>query len=382
MKLKEMWKRFWTLDVHNHAGFTLVELIIVIAILAILSTGAIAGYSAYIESANKTADQAMIAEIKNVLMLKAYSEGVSNADFVILTLDGEAQVGVEGGFAEKALEEAYGSNWASALQLKSNDWLAGAFLVNLDDAALIANSTFLTTATPDGLMSAVTNLTGAASTVISGYGGDVAAKLESLGMGDVAAKLEATGLEAGTEEYNTAVSNLLVSQFAGAMNGLTVEEAMNDSLAGTALLYASLYAYCESEGDTTTMDTVNEYLASQDDMDNLTTNSFFNYISTLDSDFVAGYDDYMTNGNGNSDMEATLKIMGAVSNISSGYTSASDLSNSNLYASDAVSSQLNDYVSAIKAVAGMDANAVAALKSLDPNEVAVVITVALDGTVA
>ena len=52
MKLKNMWKRFWTLDVHNHEGFTLVELIIVIAILAILSTGAIAGYSAYVTSAN------------------------------------------------------------------------------------------------------------------------------------------------------------------------------------------------------------------------------------------------------------------------------------------------------------------------------------------
>ena len=63
MKLKNMWKRFWTLDVHNHEGFTLVELIIVIAILAILSTGAIAGYSAYVESANKTADKALMDKL-------------------------------------------------------------------------------------------------------------------------------------------------------------------------------------------------------------------------------------------------------------------------------------------------------------------------------
>ena len=63
MKLKEMWKRFWTLDVHNHEGFTLVELIIVIAILAILSTGAIAGYSAYVQKAKKAVDQQLLAEI-------------------------------------------------------------------------------------------------------------------------------------------------------------------------------------------------------------------------------------------------------------------------------------------------------------------------------
>ena len=31
MKLKNMWKRFWTLDVHNHEGFTLVELVIEVA---------------------------------------------------------------------------------------------------------------------------------------------------------------------------------------------------------------------------------------------------------------------------------------------------------------------------------------------------------------
>ena len=63
MKLKNMWKRFWTLDVHNHEGFTLVELIIVIAILAILSTGAIAGYSAYVEKANAAVDAQLLAEI-------------------------------------------------------------------------------------------------------------------------------------------------------------------------------------------------------------------------------------------------------------------------------------------------------------------------------
>ena len=63
MKLKEKMKRLWTMDVHNHEGFTLVELIIVIAILAILSGVAVAGYSAYVTKANKAADEALIHEI-------------------------------------------------------------------------------------------------------------------------------------------------------------------------------------------------------------------------------------------------------------------------------------------------------------------------------
>ena len=63
MKLREKFKRFWTMDVHNHEGFTLVELIIVIAILAILSGVAVAGYSSYIKKANKAADDSLLYEI-------------------------------------------------------------------------------------------------------------------------------------------------------------------------------------------------------------------------------------------------------------------------------------------------------------------------------
>ena len=44
-------------------GFTLVELIIVIAILAILSSVAVAGYSSYIKKANNSA---VLAELNNI----------------------------------------------------------------------------------------------------------------------------------------------------------------------------------------------------------------------------------------------------------------------------------------------------------------------------
>ena len=54
---------------HNtKKGFTLVELLVVIAILAILSTVGVAGYSAFIERANISNDQQMVAQLNNFLI--------------------------------------------------------------------------------------------------------------------------------------------------------------------------------------------------------------------------------------------------------------------------------------------------------------------------
>ena len=76
MKLKEKMKRFWTMDVHNHEGFTLVELIIVIAILAILAGVAVVGYSAYIEKANEAADNSALAQLNNAFAMACANNGV------------------------------------------------------------------------------------------------------------------------------------------------------------------------------------------------------------------------------------------------------------------------------------------------------------------
>ena len=59
----------------KNGGFTLVELIIVIAILAILSTGAIAGYSAYIQKANDAAVEAVLSDIYTSAVLANADKG-------------------------------------------------------------------------------------------------------------------------------------------------------------------------------------------------------------------------------------------------------------------------------------------------------------------
>ena len=160
MNLKKMWKRFWTMNVHNHEGFTLVELIIVIAILAILSSVAVVGYSSYVKKANKQADQTLIAEIKNALTLAYYADtfDVGETACIILSVGSDAKI--SGTNMNEALTNAFGENYASVLQLKYNGWKGGAGSVYVD----FTNSGF--NGNVDQLMGDIQDLTDAVGTFL------------------------------------------------------------------------------------------------------------------------------------------------------------------------------------------------------------------------
>ncbi len=95
----------------SNAGFTLVELIVVIAIMAILAGVGTVGYSAYIKSANKGADKKLVGEYVRAIETAGNSylveyEGVQQAadvgaqlpiGFVVLTENGTQCLYADGG---------------------------------------------------------------------------------------------------------------------------------------------------------------------------------------------------------------------------------------------------------------------------------------------
>lgn len=91
MNLKKKIGEFFTLARKNNGGFTLVELIVVIAILAILAGVAVPAYSGYIEKANMAADEQLLASLNTAFAAACTINGEDNynRNDVSITLAGE-----------------------------------------------------------------------------------------------------------------------------------------------------------------------------------------------------------------------------------------------------------------------------------------------------
>lgn len=360
MKLKEMIKRFWTLDVHNHEGFTLVELIIVIAILAILASVGVVGYSSYVKKANMQADRTLAAEIANALTLYYYANADKVTDgYVVLTPEGVACVSDDNGKA--AMDAAFGEGWENTLSLKYDGWLA--------TSEGGGNFTNIPTQTITDAVSSLTNLAGAASnankpstitTVLYSFCGQNA---------DMKAELESYE---GEDNYSDIATNLMVKYLSDELSRDNVvyddengeftyaDGSALSSGANMAMMYAMLFSMANdadnpnralAQNQLNTFTSTIQDIAEREATDANSTSVGAELDSAL-NDMLMNVDDngvpfYMiysaylgSNPNEVSDIGAALGVM---SDLAEGYTDAETLGNSDLFSSSAVVNAVNAY---------------------------------------
>lgn len=174
--MKKFWKRT--------EGFTLVELIVVIAILGILAGVGTVGYSGYIKKANMAADQQLISQMENAVLLHNYSDmfaakaGAGVLGYVVVTeeADGEASAEAKGAdpastYMADAMAAAFGADWENALALSYGKWNATSALnsmANNDYAGSVKDSTYFTKQGTKVLLGEVQNAVGKLTNLITG----------------------------------------------------------------------------------------------------------------------------------------------------------------------------------------------------------------------
>lgn len=130
---------------NNNKGFSLVELIVVIAIMAILAAVAVAGFSVYIPKAQQANDKQLAADIEYALNLAMQSNGLTAGDYVVIKLNGDAVYsnvnGSDGKTINQAMIDAYGENWQKELNLVYEDWDLGV-VANGEMMEYVTNSSF------------------------------------------------------------------------------------------------------------------------------------------------------------------------------------------------------------------------------------------------
>jgi len=187
-------------------GFTLVELIVVIAILGILAGVGTVGYSGYVKKANMAADQQLVSQVASALELQYYNvPGYVGVGAVAIT-----ETGIKAdadSFGSAAMAAAFGENWRTAGKLQYNKWPGGA----------TATATVL-----DHFATSVAN--GSATADV--YNGTIEASFED-DIEELFVKMEevATGVFSGSAAGADAVNKAAATTITSMTNQATAEKA-------------------------------------------------------------------------------------------------------------------------------------------------------------
>ena len=391
MKLRKNWKRFWTLDRHHAEGFTLVELIVVIAILAILGGVAVPAYSGYVTKANKQADLSLISEIEHALTLAGYNGTFTDGEggYVILSTEGVS--GVEAGSnLEKALIDTFGTGYADNLKLSYSNWSNNGMLdslLNADDpiaaAKNVLTSSYITGNSVEQLLSEVEDLTGVASGVIGNVFGDAAyTKTENFFQNGSSNAFTDAVEEVYGEDYDT--SKLTETELANLMVLASAKEFSNGAVGSQGGMvvadYALLVGFVSTEQGRNDPTVSAAYQDLQDALDNPEVaegGSYYQYVMEKIADCKSAIgqsavkDDYTAWMSGEGAMNtgnAFISIMDAVDNAN---ITQDDMGSPTVFTEGKGYELFNNYLDSAEMISNMDAEGISALKNVGDGTVVV-----------
>ena len=388
MKLKENFKRFWTLS-KNRKGFTLVELIVVIAILAILAGVAIPVYNGYIKKAETAGDQQLADAINTAFAAACISNGGIQEVPATITIDAEGRFYTTdaNGNIEKYNISVNSENKDAILEdfamffqgntgvFKSDAFVKHVFALPIEDGAgeeggtekevvINGNKYYVSQSAIDAFKNAtafsdnVTELQGRVDTLSGAFGDLVSGRTDELVgfFGDEYAEYIANiGAQTGTE-----MGNATVLYIAGQTSGMTAQNAYDtlytaqqamyaakqngsndvdsmlagaaaggDTLTTAALMYGAITAYTSQEGYTGNLDVTN--VKNAGDLAGL----FFE--ATGDDGFLA----YANSDAFTTDMNGYIAALDTIDQVSGELNNKDSLGNSSIWTeSDAVSALL------------------------------------------
>ena len=374
----------------NNKGFSLVELIVVIAIMAVLAAVAVIGVSVYIPKAQQAADQQMVADIQKAIDLYAQLEGAelqpgqsgyvvikktdSNGggaiSFVVMPVgaeeenpgdgsvtNGNVTVGdniADGQFVRNALISYFGENYDKELKVSYGGWTN---IMTEQEVDAIKNSGFINNVygKEDGILETVDMLTDAMKL----YYGDAANAQEQ-------ANQTVLNVAAATKngiDHAKLVNWWTTERLDGAMPS---DDIFKDGVnyAGnepTKIKMAAWYARgkafviftgCDGCKDAFGTSQNNPFDGAEDATDAL------NALQNVINDTVAHVsgcptcgpkvESYFSSGQAKSDAEAYIAMLGQIDGMSDAIQGSDEFKKDGLYTSGFVKDVVNEYVNVIE----------------------------------